>query len=287
MEHRLKYDIPLPASVDEMLDADFWVMDPITKLILSQVSGAFRLSATTTIFVRSGRCKADINLLEQAIEAPCIVTLREGNYLSLKEMSDDLSLGFIVMSKQLVDSIFLCLSAEKRFQQLVTPTVIPLEQRYVEAYEKLYDSMRRLQATTDNPFNFQAALHTMVGFFFGVGHKSLEAPREGKVTAYGRLIEQFLMLAKQNFRSERFLDYYANRLEVTPKHLSRVLKAQTGSSAVEWIDKFVLIEAKIMLTSTNLPIQKIADELSFPSQSTFGKFFKKHTGLSPKAFRGQ
>lgn len=285
MTQRLKYDIALPASVDEMLDADFWVIDPITKLILSQISGSFRLSATTSVYVRSGRCKAYINLVEEQIEAPAVVTLREGSYLSLKELSDDLSLGFIVMSTRLIDGLFMNLNTENRFSHMVVPTVISIAPEFVDSYELFYDTMRRLQAENENPFAFRAVLHAILSFFFGVGYQSLEVPKSDHVTAYGRLIEQFLQLAKQNFRKERFQDFYAEKLQVTPKHLSRVLKAQTGTSAVEWIDKFVLLEAKIMLTSTNLPIQKIADELSFPSQSTFGKFFKKHTGLSPKAFR--
>lgn len=74
-------------------------------------------------------------------------------------------------------------------------------------------------------------------------------------------------------------------MEVTPKHLSRTVKAQTGYTAVEWIERFVILEAKVLLKSSNLNIQQIADELNFPSQSFFGKYFKKFTGMSPKEFR--
>ena len=60
---------------------------------------------------------------------------------------------------------------------------------------------------------------------------------------------------------------------------------QTGYSAVEWIERFVILEAKVLLKSSNLNIQQIADELHFPSQSFFGKYFKKLTGMSPKEYR--
>ena len=90
---------------------------------------------------------------------------------------------------------------------------------------------------------------------------------------------------QKNFKEERFLDFYANELSITPKHLSRTVKSQTGFTAVEWIERYVILEAKVMLKSSNMTIQQIADELNFPSQSFFGKYFKKNIGVSPKEYR--
>jgi AraC-like DNA-binding protein len=101
----------------------------------------------------------------------------------------------------------------------------------------------------------------------------------------GRMSEQFLYLVQENFREHRFLDFYAKKLEITAKHLSRTVKNQTGYTAVEWIERYVILEAKVLLKSSNLNIQQISDELNFPSQSFFGKYFKKLTGLSPKEYR--
>lgn len=97
--------------------------------------------------------------------------------------------------------------------------------------------------------------------------------------------DRFIRLAQENFRDQRFLDFYAEKMEVTPKHLSRTVKKQTGYTAVEWIERFVILEAKVLLKSSNLNIQQISDELNFRSQSFFGKYFKKFTGMSPKEFR--
>jgi len=59
----------------------------------------------------------------------------------------------------------------------------------------------------------------------------------------------------------------------------------SGKTASDWIDNFVLLEAKIMLKSTNLTIQQISQELNFPSQTFFGKYFKRLSGVSPKEYR--
>ena len=68
-------------------------------------------------------------------------------------------------------------------------------------------------------------------------------------------------------------------------YLSTVIKNVSGKTAAEWIDDYVILEAKSLLKSTNLTIQQISDGLNFPSQSFFGKYFKRQTGISPKEYK--
>ncbi|MDE5813808.1 MAG: helix-turn-helix domain-containing protein, partial [Muribaculaceae bacterium] len=89
----------------------------------------------------------------------------------------------------------------------------------------------------------------------------------------------------QNFRAERSVAFYADRLCVTPKHLSAVAKDITKHTASELIDHYVIMEAKIMLAESALTIQEIANKLNFANQSFFGKYFKHLTGYSPSQFR--
>ena len=81
------------------------------------------------------------------------------------------------------------------------------------------------------------------------------------------------------------MKFYANKLCLTPNYLSGVVKEYTGKTATEWVNDFVILEAKIMLKDTGYSIQEISDRLHFPDQSTFGKYFKKLTGVSPKMYR--
>jgi AraC-like DNA-binding protein len=78
---------------------------------------------------------------------------------------------------------------------------------------------------------------------------------------------------------------YADQLYLTPKYFSKVIKDNSGASASEWIDNYVILEAKALLKSTNMTILQISDELNFPSQSFFGKYFKRVVGVSPKEYR--
>ncbi len=81
------------------------------------------------------------------------------------------------------------------------------------------------------------------------------------------------------------MTFYAEQLFLTPKHLSRVIKEVSGRSAGEWIDEQVILEAKARLKNLSLTVQEISDQLGFPNQSFFGKYFKRHVGLSPSDYR--
>ena len=81
------------------------------------------------------------------------------------------------------------------------------------------------------------------------------------------------------------LPIYAGKLCVTPKYLSLLVKNVSNRTAGEWIDNYVVLEAKALLSSSTLSIQEISDRLNFTNQSFFGKYFKQHVGISPTEYR--
>lgn len=106
-----------------------------------------------------------------------------------------------------------------------------------------------------------------------------------KLNRKERLTSDFLIMLSESFRSEKRIQYYADRLYITPRHLSQVVKQVTGKTAGEFIDEMVINEAKALLSAHVLSISQIADELQFSNQSFFGKYFKKYAGVSPTAYR--
>ena len=99
------------------------------------------------------------------------------------------------------------------------------------------------------------------------------------------IVERFIALVEEHYREERLIGFYADKLCITPKYLSKLVKENTGRSAGEWIESHVILEARAMLQSSDMTIQQIASSLNFPNQSFFGKYFKRATGLSPKQYR--
>ncbi|MCM1309980.1 MAG: helix-turn-helix domain-containing protein [Bacteroides sp.] len=96
---------------------------------------------------------------------------------------------------------------------------------------------------------------------------------------------EFVRLVRKYFRMEHSVRFYANKLCISPKYLSLVVKETSGRTAAEIIDEFLLLEAKNLLRFSGKNIQQVAYELNFSNQSSFGKYFKHLTGLSPSEFQ--
>lgn len=100
-------------------------------------------------------------------------------------------------------------------------------------------------------------------------------------------LQEFMALAQKYHRSERSVAFYAEKLFISPKYLSLVIKETTDRSASQWIDDMVILEAKNLLRFSGKNIQQVAYELNFTNQSAFGKYFKHLTGLSPSQYQKQ
>lgn len=96
---------------------------------------------------------------------------------------------------------------------------------------------------------------------------------------------QFLKLLREHIKEQRSVNFYADKLYVTPKHLSMCVKETTGKTCGEIIDEMVVEEAKALLHDPELTIGHVADELHFSDQYFFSKYFKKRTGMSPMNYR--
>lgn len=281
----LHYDINLPESVNDIIKYDFWVLDHVSVDLIRLITEPVKFTSACSIFVRKGRFRAEIDLVEYNFEAPCLVNIGSGHILQYPTVSDDFDAIFLVTSKKITENLFVLVNDSWLYSVARTNPVVGVPPLVVPYLERLYQDIGALFVQKDNPFRERALILRLASFMFGVGWKCYEHLREDPELFYGRLSERFLRLLRENFKQERLLDFYAKQLQVTAKHLSRTVKEQTGSSPVDWISRYVILEAKVLLKSTELHVQQIADELNFASQSIFGKYFKKHTGLTPREFR--
>ena len=101
------------------------------------------------------------------------------------------------------------------------------------------------------------------------------------------LFKEFINLVSEHHRKERRVDFYAERMFLSPKHFSTVIKKVSGKTAGQWIDEYVILEAKTLLKYSVMSIQEIAYYMNFPNPSFFGKYFRHHTGMSPSEYKTQ
>ena len=122
-------------------------------------------------------------------------------------------------------------------------------------------------------------------FFYGIGYYFHQTAEDKSLSNEETLMQNFLRTVQLHYKKERKVLFYADKLHLSAGYLSTVIKNISGKTAAEWIDDYVMLEAKTLLKSTNLTIQQISDNLNFPSQSFFGKYFKRQAGVSPKEYK--
>lgn len=99
------------------------------------------------------------------------------------------------------------------------------------------------------------------------------------------ITKEFFLTVEKNFRNNRKVEFYADKIGITAKHLAHVVHNVTGKYPSEWIEGYLILESKKLLRKTKESIQTISFDLNFATPSHFGKFFKDKTGQTPKEFR--
>lgn len=217
--------------------------------------------------------------------------------------------ALVVTSDQIFQSLeisedykFLCIALSKKFSDEVLgklKVMLPLH-FYTREYPCLNLSGTELKRAIEycnmlcerarpeqTEYTKEAIISLLVSMFyelFDTYRNRLPRSMAGK-NRKSVLFDHFMKALSGNHKKERSVDFYARTLFLTPKHLSSVVKEVSGKTAGEWIDNFVIFEAKLLLEYSEKSIQEIANELNFSNQSFFGKYFKNCTGMSPKEFR--
>ena len=115
--------------------------------------------------------------------------------------------------------------------------------------------------------------------------ESQPAPETSARSRNDEYFNQFMSELTKHYMQERSVGFYAGQLHLTPKYLTTIIRKTSGRTAAEWIDDYVVLEAKNLLKYSTMSIQEIAYCLNFPNQSFFGKYFRSHTGMTPSAYR--
>ena len=100
------------------------------------------------------------------------------------------------------------------------------------------------------------------------------------------LFIRFVRLLPRNCSAHHEIGFYASELNITTTYLSRIVRAVSGRTAMDYIDQFLVLEATFLLKTTSLSISQIADRLHFYDIASFSKFFSRMTGVSPRKYRG-
>ena len=255
----------------------------------------FRFNGFMAIFCAEGECPVDVNLITFSLKKDNLLFFEPGNIIKfhLPSTKDvlDLRLYLVVASDSFIQEMARDLS------RLYTSSVFVREDPLLVFPERFHDTIVGYYKLAEKLIeshvpDAKEAIHALANsahsFFRSFWVKKMD---DWKMTLGSRTarsqatVDRFIRLVTEHHMTEHYLQFYANELEITPKYLSKLVRDVTGRSAPDWIDSFLVLEAKNMLKYSDLAIKEIVFKLNFPDQSSFYKFFKLHTGMIPSEYR--
>lgn len=165
-----------------------------------------------------------------------------------------------------------------------------LEEPEVELLRNVFHLLEDVSKDLENPYRRQMAANHIQNLLFHFYSRTRQffPKNESKwVNRKEMLFKEFLQLVLRYCATEREVTFYAQALNITPRYLSNIVLTVGGESTKSIIDRHAIMEIKHQLKNSRLNIQEISNRMHFADQSFFGRYFKKHTGLSPSRYRNE
>lgn len=239
------------------------------------------------LFCLQGELHVRISLKEYTLRPDMFCVIITGMIFEVLSISNDFR-GFMIAARTnfmpvtekttQVMSFYKCLQSRHCFV---------LEEKEVMAFVGVYHSIKATLQELDHPYRIpmlQSYVQILYYRMLPIVLKEEESRSKYSHTRQEEIFQRFIGEVEKHYRKERSVKFYADLLCISPKYLSTVIYKISQQLAGEWIDAYVILEAKTLLKSGRLTIQQISEQLNFSNQSFFGKFFKRCAGMSPKEY---
>ena len=272
---------------DKLIGPEFFVTDE--KQLLSLSEYPYRSDGYIIGICTRGTAQVEVNLQVYDAKPDAMLLATPFHVLRIYQSSPDFLCRFIVFSKAFltennVNSHFL--ESFSYFKSASLPVIYP-EHEDAKMLLEIYVLLQQKLDRQDHPYRMEISRSILITLLYEVGsiYEKQHVMVKGKLNRKQELNVLFQDLVFHHYKEHRNVQYYADALFVSSKHLTETIKDVTGRTAGEWIDDAVILEAKVLLRNQEISIANIAYAIHFPDQSSFGKYFKKQTGLSPSDYR--
>lgn len=283
------------STINDTLSDDLFIseMHYISEMDIMKYPCRFR--GYLAFFCIEGHFELEINLKRFSVRENSLFLYTPGNIVRVanisKEEKEMVHFIVVAISSDLMSSTRFDFNKlyDESLHLLENPSVVLSEQEkeLCKSYLSLINEVSELKIpnTKESVSSLISSIFYLMGALWG--NRVTEAIKnqdEGSIRSKA-IFESFLKLVRDYHTKERNLSFYAGKLFLTPKYLSKLIKTVSGKSAHEWIDSFVILEAKNLLKYSDMSIKSIVYELNFPNQTTFYRFFKTKTGMTPSEYR--
>lgn len=237
--------------------------------------------------MHQGVLKTIINHTQFRVEANALLVIPPETFVQLLHTSDDAEIYVVIFSQQLIQSSGAGKVMMDKFHIIGKHYIFPLSKTDFQLYAEFMTYLSHLYQRTESPSSL-VSLQTLLTYLLqGISELCPERPRI-KETPGSRHFNQyriFIRLVHTDYVREHQVSYYALKMNMRPAALCRLVKKESGYTAMEIINNTIIMDAKAQLCTANTPIKDIAVSLGFNNAAFFNKFFKRHTGIPPQKFR--
>jgi len=234
----------------------------------------------------AGSTTVSLNLTTFKLERGNILIVSPGSIVRFVHSSDDFEGYMTAFSLCLIKDIDID-SIIPFYSKIVDEPLVKLTEEQLERIVFCCDQIKARSLINDTPYFKEIIKHMILVLFYEIS----SVYERGKVSlpqnfSKGETILKNLRnLIIHNYRMQRSVKFYADQLGLTAKHISAVTKELCGMTVGEIIDEAVIFGAKIQLMYSEMSVNEVSEHLNFPNPSFFTRFFKHHTGMTPKEFR--
>ncbi len=268
-----------------LTENDFLVGEKL-NILRDRISQLFKVNSVVFAICKEGHLELELNMSPFVFSKNNFILLIPGNLAKIKYISPDFKCLYIVSSKDFIYDLISSIYKLAYFFYLRSNPIISLSDEQLSLYDNYINLL--IFRSKDKSINYNRdVLRCIVKAMIYDSYSILDQKSivNRSYSKKEELCINFLSLVSEHFKEEKKLQFYSQKLAVSSKYLSHVLNSITHKTASEWIDTYLLMEAKVLLSSSDLSIKEISANLGFPNQSFFGKFFRRFTKISPLRYR--
>lgn len=231
-----------------------------------------------------GTAKIKINYEEYRIKANDMFIILPKHISSIYDCSPEFEVRIILISLDFICTLPITPNFNL-FKRVDSHPCVQLDDSQLDDMLKIHSVITHYNDRSELSKQIQ---NTLIHSIFLLTISSFGKLKVNPDKGYSRqeaITRNFFNLLVNTCGTERKVSFYADKLCITPKHLTTVVKSVTGHSAQNWINEVVLIESRRYLRTTELTVQAISDKLHFLTTSSFVRFFRIHAGCTPLDYR--
>lgn len=250
---------------------------------------AYRLEGCAILFCRDGEAEMMVDQCQGRLVRNTLMLLLPGAYLLLMDRSENFAVSYCTFSRDLFSEAAFRLEPDFFVAVHRNPIANP-PQQLVDGAAIWFQMAAYTYRDRQNIFRNTIIKNRLQNILLEISDKmqrfaTKQVRTFANTTRQMELFHRFAALVHEFCAQEREVAFYADRLCISTRYLSTIVRCVAHTSAKEFIDRAVMLEIRMLLRSTDLSVQEIAYRLKFPDQSYLGRFFKKHAGESPTEYR--